>query len=479
RDPNNNNRPSTFTLNTKVQKDEIVTLVAGNGRIAVKNAEAAVVGVADEGEPVRLGSHNASFFSGRVYAFVIEVPESYNPATQVTTPRKVQFDGVPAWNPATRTYGMYDRVSQEFFGNSSHNGSMFVGTITGPNGSGAPQKNPDEPPFAVTFTGTNGMGEKVSVPCADPKVVTSGHGTCVVPPSMFGGDGAGVAEVTVTWQGATGATHTVSNLTYTYRPNPPTVTSLVPSVGPMTGGGGCTVTGTHFVTLLDALGLPNQVITTGGPPGSRPAAWTEHDKTVYGWFNPETQALSKYDDVAGAMFGIVSGVETHVPATLLTFGAQAGGDRVNAAGVTVRSGLVLTCDAIPAHAPGPVDVSVTINGVVAGTLVGKYKYTLVGDLEVVKKAWLCPADVSTSNIGPDDCTAILDGGNVTAGTVVTWTYTTTFVAKNALGNRVSIGGHVLTNVTVHDDQIGDVCTHPQMLANKPYVCSAAGPILLR
>jgi len=471
--------PLSSVLYNLVKKDQIVTVLAGNGQISMKGGTGPTFQIGEEGASIRLGSHQQSFFTGRVYSFMIENPAVYESGTnKLLQDRQLLFDGVPAWDPVSQKYGMYNNVDRKFYGNSnwvSASGS-FAGTIAGPGGLSKPVTDPQNPPFAVTFTGNNGMGETVTVDCTDATVLTSAHATCTIPQSMFGGDGGGEASVTVKWHDTMGIANTVSGLKYTYRSNPPTVTSLIPSVGPMTGGGRCTVTGTHFVTLLDALGLPNQVITTGGPSGSRPAAWTEHDKTVYGWFNPDTQGLSKYDDVNGTMFGILSGVETRVPPTLLTFGAEEGGDPVQAYGVTVRSGLVLTCGAIPAHAPGTVDVSVTINGVVAGTLVGKYEYTLVGDLQVVKKGWTCPDGVAAEDISPSQCTLIPDGGSVVAGATVTWTYTTTFVSKTGLGNPVTVNGPALTNVHVYDDKVGDICTHPELMVNKPYVCSAAEPV---
>jgi len=475
RDPSNNYSPSSWSLSTLFKVDQMITLMAGNGKISLSDKDSAVIRLGDEGSPIRLGSHNASFFTGRVYSFTIEDPEVYNAQTQQTTPRTVLFDGVPAWDPNTKTYGMYDNVTQTFFRNSSYDGAKLQGTILGPDGPGGPIIDPKNPPFAVTFTGQDGMGNTVSVDCTDATVLTNTHATCTIPPSMFGGDGGGEATVTVAWKDTPGVKNT-SSLTYKYIASPPTVTSLIPSVGPMTGGGRCTVTGTHFVTLLDALGLPNQVITEGGPAGSRPAAWTEHDKTVYGWFNPDTQGLSRYDDVDGTMFGILAGVPAPVSPTLLTFGVDADGDPVNAHDVTVRSGLVLTCGAIPAHAPGPVDVTVTINDKVAGTLVAKFEYTLVGDLQVVKKGWLCPEGWGDQDVGPTVCTPIPDGGNVVGGTMVTWTYTTTFVSKNALGQVVNFKGAALSEVTVYDDKIGYICTHDDLVVNTAYVCSATNSV---
>jgi len=110
------------------------------------------------------------------------------------------FDGIPAYDLVTGTYGLYDTVSGSFFGNQSG-----VGAITGPAVGYAVLVggNPCQP---VTFTAANTL-------------------TCTVPASTLPGDGAGPVDVTVTRDATTILTLAGA---YDYvAPTPPGVLTVV------------------------------------------------------------------------------------------------------------------------------------------------------------------------------------------------------------------------------------------------------------
>ncbi|MCL2470182.1 MAG: IPT/TIG domain-containing protein [Propionibacteriaceae bacterium] len=454
------NTNSTVILGSVSDYVTPVTVVSGRDSAQMNGGTPINTPVQGGSSSIIVGGNNAGYFDGRIYTFQIQ-----DSATLADPPITI-FNGVPVYNVTTGTYGLYDSITGGFFGNASVSDAANTpaGVIQGPDGPGASER------MSVTFTGQNSAGMQVSAACSSVTVVDSMTTTCVVPPSMLGGNGAGDATVSVAWRRRDGTSMVSQDFTYTYVGPPVSVTSISPDKGLMVGGTPCSVTGTQFVTMLDGLSLDGLLVDDGGT-GDLPAAWTESDQTVYGWYDPTTGTLTKHPQ-SDSMIGYLDGQTYDVPITQLLFGDQP------ATGVTVTSVSDLTCAAIPAHSPGVYTISVNVDGKTADQpLVDGFQFFPVGDLEVQKTGWICPADHrDKESIDQRLCTLLPSGGTLVAGTIVTWAYTVTYVVLDEDGQPIITGTPVLTTAHVTDDKLGPACDIGPLSINEPAMCVASGEV---
>ncbi len=245
-------------------------------------------------------------------------------------------------------------------------------TITGTNLTGA---------TAVTFGGTAAASFAV-VNATTITATTSAHA-------------AGAVNIVVTTPGGSG---TGSNL-YTYAVPAPTVTAISPSSGSAAGGTSVTITGTNFTgativtlggtatasftvvnattitatTSAHAVGTVDLVVTTPGGSATRTNFFTYVSATA-----PTVSAVTPGQGPStGGTMVTITGINL-TGTTTVTFGSTA-----------ASSFAVLNSNTIqattPAHAIGPVDVSVTTPAGSA-TAIGAYSYTVPADSQRLRSA---------------------------------------------------------------------------------------------
>jgi len=435
-------------------------LVSGTGTIGAASSSYTPVG---DGGNIMVGSRQMGYFTGRIYGFSIV-------SGMVGSNNNVSFNGIPAYGPYTsggttsNQYGLYDTVSGQFFVNNSKNSSSgaIQGRIWGPGGVNA--QPPQPPSVTVDFNGVDSHGVSVGAPCLPLTIVSSTQATCPVPPSMLGGDGSGSVQVKVTVTDS--ASTTSATFPYTYEGDGPALLSATPDKGPMPGGELVNLTGKKFVTLLGALQFSGATIDP--PPGTRPAAWTVNDQTVYGFVDPATGALTPATEGDGVV-GLINGQVFPVAPTTVMFG------QVAASAVTVSSLTTMTVVA-PPHDPATVAVTIDKNGL-TDSLADAYSYVAVGQLEVTMEGWACPANATLTDIQTSGvCQLIPDGGYAVSRSTVTWLYTVTYVSKGLDGTLLDPSQGELTDVSVTDAKLGQVCTVATLPLNTPYPCVASGPI---
>ncbi|BCY13716.1 IPT/TIG domain-containing protein [Actinoplanes sp. L3-i22] len=234
----------------------------------------------------------------------------------------------------------------------------------------------------LTITGTGLTGTSaVSIggaPCTSVVVVSPTSVTCVIPPGI-----AGAVNVVATAPGGT-ATRLAG---YTYY-GLPSITTVLPVSGPLTGGGQMTVTGTNLtgtsaisvggnpctsVTVVSptqatctipaggGLGPVNVVLTTPGGADTEVAAHTYLPAPTITSISPAS------GDVAGG--GVLTITGTNLTgASAVTMGGPA------CTSVTVLSPTQATCTIPASINTGPVEVVIsTLGG--SSTLLNSYTYT--------------------------------------------------------------------------------------------------------
>jgi hypothetical protein len=322
---------------------------------------------------------------------------------------------------------------------------------------------------------------------------------------------------TITWSLAVGQ-DVIVELVYSGL----SLTGFTPGDGPLWGGDTCTATGSGFVTFLDGIQFDgSEVVDTGivaatgldvvinsQPAGQsayasdgehlilggtdpgfagivsgmtvhsgdtlvldlRPAAWTLNGATVYGFYDAVSRTLLTAS--GGTLTGVMAGAPSVVaPTTLLV-----GGTGVTA---TVTSPTTLTCEALPAHDVGLVDVAVTVDGTPA-KLTDAYRYWADGDLVVKKRGWLCPTEVTDpfAALSPG-CTPVGTGSILAPGTRVTWTFEATYTYVDVTSEPWGTGQLGAKNVTVWDTVGGQstpVCAIAELDINTPVTCAMTGTV---
>jgi hypothetical protein len=283
----------------------------------------------------------------------------------------------------------------------------------------------------VTITGTGFAGASaVSFGVATSSTYTVNDPTSITATVPGGG---GVVDVTVTTGAGTSATN--GNDKYTYTGVAPTVTSVSPSSGPVSGGGSVTITGTN---LSGATGVvfggnpsPNfaggnsqisasvpagavgtvdiTVTTTGGA-----STATAGDQYTYVGAPTVTAVSPRSGPSSGGQSLTVTGTGFGPGATVTVGGTLAGA-------VNVVSATQLTVTT-PSHLAGTVDVTVTTGGGTTATSAGD-RYT-----------YLAPHSVS--QVSPNS-------GPTAGGTSLTISGT-----GFAAGDTVKVGGTAATSVVV-------------------------------
>jgi len=214
-----------------------------------------------------------------------------------------------------------------------------------------------------------------------------------------------------------------------------------------------------------------------------PAAWVNgldaqgNPRTVYGFYDKQSGRL--FGDMKGASQPLTAtNAATRAPVVKAYLGGNALGVSTGQAtldGNTYSFLPSVSCGPIPAHEPGWVDLVVDVNGVQT-TVPDAYVYWTDGELTVTKRAWRCGDDqINTyEEIIGGACGSQIDSGSTLPnGTVITWTYTTTYVYTGAVENQGSTG---LTDVVVRDDMLGEVCEIDSLPINTPVGCVASGPV---
>ncbi|MBB5048945.1 hypothetical protein HNR60_003716 [Rhodopseudomonas rhenobacensis] len=279
---------------------------------------------------------------------------------------------------------------------------------------------------AVTITGSNFIGPTaVTIGGSAATGVTVVNATTIT--ATTPAHAAGTVDVAVTTSGGTG---TGVGL-YTYAATP-TVASIAPNAGPISGGTNVTITGTNFtgastvtiggaaataITVVSATtitattpshaaGTVDVVVTTPGGTGTGVGLYTYAASPTVASIAPNAGPISGGTNVT------ITGNNFTGPA-VVTIGGSA------ATGVTVVNATTITATT-PAHAAGTVDVAVTTSGG-TGTGVGLYTYA---------------ATPTVASIAPNT-------GPISGGSNVTITGTN-FTGATA----VSIGGSPATGVTV-------------------------------
>ena len=96
---------------------------------------------------------------------------------------------------------------------------------------------------SVTITGTNLAGATAVDFGSAAANITADSATSITATSPAG---TGTVDVTVTTPEGTSATSSLDQYLYSLTTPPPTLTSISPATGPVTGGNGVTVTGTNL-----------------------------------------------------------------------------------------------------------------------------------------------------------------------------------------------------------------------------------------
>jgi hypothetical protein len=284
---------------------------------------------------------------------------------------------------------------------------------------------------SVTITGTN-LGGATSVTFAGSSAaftITDGsHISAITPPGSLG-----AADVSVNTPSGT----VTATGGYTYTTPPPTITSISPTSGSVSGGTFVTITGSHLTgatavtiggtpvtsftvasasaitatTAAHVAGTVDVVVTTPTGTGTGTGLYT------YGTPPPTVTAVSPTSGLTTGATSVTITGASFTGATAVTFGGTA------AASFVVNSNTSITATT-PAHAAGPVDVAVT-TPIGTGTGFGLYTYTP-------------PPPVVTSVAPPS--------GLTTGGTAITIT------GQRFTGVvQVKVGGFAATGMTVVND----------------------------
>jgi hypothetical protein len=284
----------------------------------------------------------------------------------------------------------------------------------------------------VTISGANfATGDTVTfggVRATGVKVVNSTTITAQTPTSA-----AGSVNVVVTSKAGIASTPAI---TYTFNP-PPSVSSVSPASGPLTGGVSLVVSGTNFLPgarVMIGTAPATNVSTTAGsiaattPPGTagtvnvivtNPDGQSSTAAGAYSYEQP-APALATVAPASGSVKGgtlVVLNGANFLPNPTVTFGGVA-------ATVTSTTANAITVSAPANSSTGVVSVTVTNTDGQAGTLSTGYDYVTAGPTPTVSSI--------TSASGPT-----VGGASVTISG-------TNFVA----GATVMFGGVPATNVTV-------------------------------
>ncbi|MBT0768317.1 IPT/TIG domain-containing protein [Kineosporia sp. J2-2] len=264
----------------------------------------------------------------------------------------------------------------------------------------------------------------------------------------------GTADITVTGPGGTSAPSPSARFQYTSAPLAPAVTGLSPDNGPVAGGTTVTITGTGFTGATQ--------VTFGG---TAAASFTVVDDTTITALTPAGQAGDRAVRVVTPVgTSPVSAAATYtytaapgVTAVSPYAGTTAGGTRVTITGTRLTGATAVTFDGItvaptvtddttltavtPAHAAGPVDVTVT-GPTGTGTLTQGYRYVAPGSAPVLTAVTPSrgPAaggdTVTLSGVGLTGASAVTLGGTSVSFTVVSDTEITLTVPINGTGTAV-------------------------------------------
>jgi len=248
----------------------------------------------------------------------------------------------------------------------------------------------------------------------------------------------------------------------------PTVSSVSPASGPLTGGSSVTITGTNFVNGATVAFVELPTNDVFGTPSAKAASTTFVNSTQLTVttpsaalagavdvvvMNPDRQTVKRASGFtyasgppAPAVTSVSPAVGTTSGGTAVTItgssfvaGATVRFDGVLATGVGFVSSTTLTATT-PAHAAGAVNVTVTNPDLQVGTLVNGFSYgaPLISTF-TANPVLIASGGASTLTWATSGATSVtLNGGAVsTSGSVgVTPTSTTTYtlVATNALGS---------------------------------------------
>ena len=345
--------------------------------------------------------------------------------------------GTMSWNWALDDYGhgynLVDPRVQRTTANVlnrfvSGSGAQNLPTVT----SVTPLTGPTSGGTAITITGTNFVaGATVTLGSTAATNITVVNSTTITASTPAGT--AGTANLTVTNPG--GQSGTLSNA-FMYALPPPTVASVTPVSGSTTGGTAITITGTNFVagatvslggsaatgvtvvnsttitatTPAGSAGTVNVTVTNpGGQSGALSNAFT---------YNLTAPTVSNVLPNTGLTTG---GTAITITGTNFVAGATVTLGSTAATGVTVVNSTTITATT-PAHAAGPVSLTVTNTDGQNGTRTAGFTYVL-------------PAP-TVGSISPNT-------GLTTGGTPITITGT-----NFAASATVSLSGSAATGVTV-------------------------------
>ena len=203
----------------------------------------------------------------------------------------------------------------------------------------------------------------------------------------------------------------------------------------------------------------------------RPAAWTLAGQTVYGFVDQVSGELLAQSGGSGQLSGTDELGRDRVVAPLtLSFGATA----VAQSGISAISEQVVSF-ACPPHEAGLVDVVAVLDSVALPPLTDGFLYLLDGRLSVTKRAWTNASglDYATIVTSPDHggATELLSGVRLIEGTPVWWTYTVAYTYTDPVtGQPTHTGQAGLSDVSVTDSALGQVCDLGQLLVNTPTGC---------
>jgi hypothetical protein len=333
----------------------------------------------------------------------------------------------------------------------------------------SPSSGPETGGTPVTVTGTDfttagtttvtfGGASATSVVVVDALTIT-----CVTPAGTLG-------QVDVVVTNDFGTDTLVNGFTYTVAP---TLTSISPADGPVTGGTPVTLTGANFTTTpdttvtFDGTAATNLVVLNpstvtcdtpahaAGPVDVTMTNSNGSDTLVNGFTYhnpPDVTSVTPADGpVAGATPVTVNGTDfTNVGTTTVTFGGTA------ATNVLVVSTTAITCDT-PTHAAGAVDVVVT-NDFGTDTLVGGYTYHNPPTLTSVTpdngpEAGGTPVTLTGTDFTTAGTTTVTFGGTAATNLVIVDTVTITcdtpvhapglvdVVVTNDFGTDTLVGGY--------------------------------------
>jgi hypothetical protein len=306
---------------------------------------------------------------------------------------------------------------------------------------------------ALTITGSNfASGATVTIGGAAATNVVVTSSTTITATTPSGTAGAATVTVAVAGQSAslTGG--------FTYQTTP-TVTSVSPAAGPLTGGTAVTITGTNFLSgatvTFGTTAATNVAVTSGT---------TITATTPSGSAGAVTVTVTNSN---GQSASLASGF-TYVPPPTVTSvspssGSTAGGTAVTVSGTNFASGATVTIGGAPATnvvvtnattitattpagSAGPVAITVTTPGPQSGTLQNGFTYVASTAITYVQSASATPQSAQTSvkvtfaaAQAAGDLNVVVAGWNDSTATVSSVTDTTGNVYTRAVGPTVVSG----------------------------------------